>query len=63
MFAKYTGEQYSEYSTDFLVEVIDPCLSATITIDPLILPSTVIDYEVGAFVKSIEIDDNLCIQL
>ena len=32
-------------------------MSAIITIDPLILPSTVIDYEVGAFVKSVEIDE------
>ena len=38
--------------------VSDPCIDATLTINPLILPSLVIDYEVGSFIKSIQFDEN-----
>ena len=58
LLAKYTGGNYSQFYSVVLVMVFDPCIDAIITINPLILPSLVIDYEVGSFIKSIQFDEN-----
>ena len=56
MIASYEGDQYQEYEYPFYVEVGDPCENAVLSIDPTIIPSTII-YSIGQFVKSIAFDE------
>ena len=55
--AQYDGPQYSKFGHKFQVEIDDPCHQAILTVDPTIVPSMIIDYQVGEFVKSISIDE------
>ena len=55
--ASYKGEEYNKFEYRFSVTLIDPCDTAVLTIDPTIIPSTVIDYSLGAFVMSISFDE------
>ena len=55
--ASYKGDEYSKFEYLFSVTLIDPCETAVLTIDPTIVPSTVIDYSLGNFVMSISFDE------